>query len=141
MEKTATCACGSLRVTVTGDPAVVNVCHCQSCQRRTGSVMHVGVYFLKPNVRAEGPETLFVRDAEEGGRKIRFRFCPTCGSTVYWDADLRPDYFGLGAGSFAEPGFPTAPTYSVWEEFKHHWVNLPETIQHYPGNRPTPAKR
>jgi hypothetical protein len=45
MERTACCHCGSLRATVSGEPTIVNVCHCKACQRRTGAVMHSGVYF------------------------------------------------------------------------------------------------
>ena len=30
MERTACCHCGSLRATVSGEPTVVNVCHCKS---------------------------------------------------------------------------------------------------------------
>ena len=35
-------------------------------------------------------------------------FCPTCGSTVYWEGE----------------GFP-APTIGVWEESRHPWLSLP----------------
>src|SRR5262249_53477920 len=92
MERAACCHCGSLRATVTGEPTVVNVCHCKACQRRTGAVMHSGVYFAKSQVRIEGPEKVYTRDAQEG-RKISFHFCPTCGSSVYWDFDLRPEHY------------------------------------------------
>ena len=32
----ASCVCGGLRAAVLGDPQRVAVCHCASCQRRTG---------------------------------------------------------------------------------------------------------
>ena len=31
------CGCGDIRYKVTGDPDIVIVCHCDWCQRRTGS--------------------------------------------------------------------------------------------------------
>lgn len=129
MERTACCQCGSLRATVTGEPVVVNVCHCRACQRRTGAVMHSGVYFNKSQVRIEGPEKIYTRDATQG-RTISFHFCPTCGSSVYWHLDLRPDHYGIAVGAFADPGFPP-PSYSVWEETRHPWLTLPDGIQHY----------
>jgi len=133
MERTATCHCGSLRVTVTGEPTVVNVCHCKACQRRTGAVMHSGAYFRKSQVRADGLEKVYTRDAQEG-RKMRFRFCPDCGSSVYWDGDIRPEHYGVAVGAFADPGFPP-PEYSVWEESRHAWVRLPPDIQRFRQGR------
>lgn len=91
--------------------------------------MHVGVYFSKTQVRIEGPETVYTREAQEG-RTISFHFCPTCGSSVYWHPDLRPDHYGIAVGAFEDPNFP-APSFSVWEEAKHPWVDLPNGIQRF----------
>jgi hypothetical protein len=94
MQRTAQCACGSQRVTTSGDPPLVMACHCQACQRRTGSVLHVGAYFKQEQVRVDGPSNLFVREGVSGG-KLRFYFCPTCGSTMHFDADVLPDVIGV----------------------------------------------
>ena len=34
MTRIAHCCCGSLRAEATGEPALVNACHCTECQRR-----------------------------------------------------------------------------------------------------------
>jgi hypothetical protein len=120
-------------VIVTGDPAAVNVCHCKACQRRTGAVANFGAYFSKSQVRIEGEFKTFTREASEG-RKLSFHFCPNCGSSVCWDADLRPDHVGVAVGCFADAAFPK-PTYSVWEETKHPWLNLPNDIQRFTQGR------
>ena len=49
---------------------------------------------------------------------MNFHFCPNCGSSVYWSADIRPDQYGIAVGAFADPNFPL-PAFSVWEESKH----------------------
>ena len=67
------------------------------CQRRTGSVFGVGAFYKKEHVRAEGPSNIYVRDGQEG-RKVRMHFCPTCGTTVFYEADLRPDHIGVAVG-------------------------------------------
>jgi hypothetical protein len=133
MERTACCHCGALRATATGEPTVVNVCHCKACQRRTGAVMHSGAYFNKSQVRMEGPVKIYTREAQEE-RKIAFHFCPTCGSSVYWYLDLRPELCGIAVGAFADPDFPP-PSYSVWEETKHGWISLPDGIQNFRQGR------
>src|SRR5215471_7912222 len=105
MTRTAHCCCGALRVEVSADPDVVGVCHCGECQRRTGSVFSVGAFFKKEHVRAEGPSNVYVRDGQEG-RKLRMHFCPTRGTTVFWEADLRPDNIGVAVGAFHDSNFP-----------------------------------
>lgn len=133
MERIARCHCGSLRATVKGDPDFVNVCHCKACQRRTGALFHAGAYYKKALVRAEGPSKVYVRSGHSGG-SLRFNFCPNCGSSVYWDADVRPDHYGVAVGAFADPGFPQ-PTVSIWEEAKHPWVVMPGDVEHFRQGR------
>lgn len=129
MERIAQCVCGSLRAITTGDPALTYVCHCNECQRRTGSVMHAGASFLKAQVRVKGVAKVFTRLGNSGGT-LRFHFCPECGSTVVWDADKFPDRIGVAIGCFADRDFPP-PTLSVWEEGMHDWVGLPHGLSRY----------
>ncbi len=67
-----------------------------------------------------GNSTEFKRVADSG-RSVSFRFCPVCGSTVYFEAELFPGLLALTVGSFADPDF-LAPRYSVWENRRHRWV-------------------
>ena len=135
MERVAQCNCGSLRAILMGDPQRVYVCHCQACQRRTGSIMHTGAYCKKTNVRTEGVNHVYVRQAQRG-RTVRFHFCPTCGSSVYWEADHSPELCAFAVGCLADPNFPP-PTYSVWEESSAHWTLLPASVQERYQQRPS----
>ena len=60
----------------------------------------------------------------ESGNALTFHFCPTCGSTVFWESEGFPGYVAVAIGNFADPNFP-APTIAVWEESRHPWVSLP----------------
>ena len=111
MTRTAHCCCGALRVEVSADPDLVGVCHCGECQRRTGSVFAVVAFYKTEHVRAVGPSKIYVRDGQEG-RKVRMHFCPTCGTTVFWEADVRPDGIGVAVGAFHDANFQP-PTVSV----------------------------
>ena len=128
MNRLAQCHCGSLRATTSGDPLMVNMCHCRDCQRRTGALAGSGAIFEKAQVILEGDRKVFERDASEG-RKLRFHFCPHCGTSLYWDGDLRPDWCVVAVGAFADPAFPP-PSVSIYEESKHAWVQLPGAIEH-----------
>ena len=122
-----------LAVEASGEPDAVVACHCGECQRRTGSVLGVGAYFKKGQVRAGGPYKTYVRDAPEG-RKVSDHFCPTCGTAVFWEADLRPDHVGVAVGAFGQSSFPR-PTRSVWEESKHEWVAFTHDLPRFPQGR------
>ena len=121
---TAQCHCGALRVIASGELERVYVCHCRACQRRTGAVVHSGWAYPKSQVRIEGDNKIYERDADSGF-KIRFHFCPNCGSTTSWHwlpergqqrllggRPEPPNIYGITAGSFADPNFPP-PTYSA----------------------------
>jgi hypothetical protein len=53
-----------------------------------------------------------------------FRFCPRCGSTVYYILEQFPDIVGIPVGAFGDPNFP-APQVSFYESKRHAWVQLP----------------
>ena len=124
--RTATCACGQLRAICEGEPPLVALCSCTHCQRRTGSVYGVGAYFEREQVTTAGAFKRFRRSSDTG-RSVDLRFCPDCGSTVFWELEMMPGRVGVAVGAFADPDFP-APQVAVWTEEKYHWVPLPEGI-------------
>lgn len=125
--RTATCSCGQLRVVVEGDPVRVSVCHCRACQRRTGSAFGVQARWNKSQVRTEGETRTWRRIGDEG-TAVDFRFCPCCGSTVWFTQDATPDLIAIAVGAFGDPGF-LVPSRSVYEEYRHPWVGLPEGME------------
>jgi hypothetical protein len=84
--------------------------------------------FSEEQVTISGNVAEFVRIGDEDSRS-KFRFCPNCGSTVYYTIEDRLGVVAIPVGAFAEPSFP-APTVSVYEERMHHWVGIPPTIEH-----------
>jgi hypothetical protein len=118
---TAACNCGQLCITCEGEPVRVSMCHCLECQRRTGPVFGNQAQFECSQMTSiSGNSTTFTR-LSESGRWVIFRFCPVCGSTVYWEAEGFPTLIAVAVGSFADPEFPI-PKHSVWERRRHHWV-------------------
>ena len=135
--RTAHCSCGSLRVETVGEPLIVVSCFCEECQRRTGSAFGISTYWMLENVKISGSATRYVRDGQEG-RKVAYYFCPTCGSSVYWELpDRRPGQLGISGGSFFNPGLPT-PSLSVWERSKHSWISIPASGHHEQNPPPPP---
>lgn len=120
----AKCACGSLKAHVTGEPAMVIMCHCTDCQRRTGAPSGVGAYFPADKVTIAGETKTYSRSSD-AGRSLTNHFCPTCGTTVYWEAEAFPGIYGVAAGCFNDPAFPP-PQRSSFSRSKYAWVHVPE---------------
>ena len=121
-----------------GEPAAVSLCHCLECQRRTGSPFGIGAYYEAERVRLSGPSIVWERFVE--GRELAFHFCPTCGSTVHWTADVHPGRVGIAIGAFADPQFP-APMRSVFEVTRHDWVSLPDGMPGFVEGRTSKPSR
>lgn len=129
-ERTATCRCGQLSATCTGEPQRVSVCHCLNCQKRSGSSFAAQARWPDDAVRWSGDFRTWATTGDSGA-SATFRFCPTCGSTVGYQAEALPGLTAIAVGAFADPSFPP-PVYSVYEERKHGWVSIVgEGIEHY----------
>jgi hypothetical protein len=135
VQRQAACSCGQLKVRLDGEPALVSSCHCLACQRRTGAVFASNAFFKRDQVAAVEGEYRTWRRAGDSSRFLDFHFCPTCGSTVFWEAEGTPDLVTVAIGAFADPSFP-APVRTVWAEKKHGWLPFPDSIPHHPGDPP-----
>ena len=105
MPRHAACSCGQLRLTITGESSRISMCHCLECQRRTGAVISNQARFRREQVTIAGKDTAWMRTAESGNA-LTFHFCPTCGSTVYWEGEGFPADVAVAIGSFADPTPP-----------------------------------
>ena len=125
--RTARCHCGDLALTCEGEPRRVSMCHCEDCQRRTGSAFSVAVFYDRGQVKVEHGETRAFERPSASGHPVVFHFCPRCGANTHWEPARMPDRIGVALGAFADPSFP-APEQSVWTHDKHAWLTLPEAM-------------
>jgi hypothetical protein len=118
----AACTCGQLHLTIEGEPSRISMCHCLECQRRTGAVVSNQARFRREQIAFAGTATEYTRSAASGNA-LTFRFCPTCGSTLYWEGEGFPGFVAIAIGTFADPNFP-GPKLSIWEATRHGWVEM-----------------
>ena len=64
------------------------------------------------------------------GTSVTYHFCPTCGSTVYWEVEGL--YRGLPVGNFVDPDFPP-PTQELHTADRHRWVTPIPGADQVPG--------
>lgn len=119
MERQAECNCGQLRAVCIGEPDRVSVCHCTNCKRRTGSSFAWNASFPADAVKTTGERHSFAR-ATDSGRTNTYYFCPVCGSTVFYDVEIRPGMISVPAGAFASADFPK-PTVELFDQRRVAW--------------------
>jgi hypothetical protein len=132
--RTAHCTCGQLRAELTGEPDFVAACHCEPCQRRSGSPFGTMAYCKRSQVKITGESKPYTRIGDSGF-KFTTCFCPNCGSTVYAESErLGPDMIGITVGAFFDPKFPK-PNRAVYDRSRHEWLSLGPGVERYEMGR------
>ena len=86
------CACGTIRFTVTAPPKGTSVCHCSQCRKMSGHAWS-SAQVPQTAIAIDGPVTWvsLTRTARRG-------ICPGCGAFLFWQAhDEDILSFALGA--------------------------------------------
>ncbi|MFZ2955644.1 MAG: GFA family protein [Candidatus Ozemobacteraceae bacterium] len=130
----ASCSCGKLVLFYDDEISGklrTSICHCYACRKRTGSAFGTQIRLDKLKVTIEGKGTKFDRPTDEGDH-VHFFFCPSCGTTLYWEIDDLPDSISVPIGAFENHNLPS-PTFSVYEDQMLSWVVLPTSITEHMG--------
>ena len=101
----ARCRCGGLTAECRGEPARNSICHCLACKARTGSAFSWNTTWPNGQVTIAGAASRFERLSDEG-RWCRYAFCPTCGTTVFYEIEARPGMVSVPAGGFGDVALP-----------------------------------
>lgn len=125
---TGGCECGSIRYTVSADPARMSECQCRQCQRGSGTGHGSYLTFIGAPVEVTGEASRWETVGEGGTRKSR-AFCPTCGSPAYLTFPDMPQVFVAIAASLDDPS-RYRPQKVMWasagQPWDHHDPALPK---------------
>ena len=129
------CLCGTVRYRVVGNPNLAGVCHCRFCQRRTGSAFGVSAYFDEAAVQiTSGVLKTYEYRSDESNRWLKAEFCPTCGTTVTWTAEVYPGARGIAGGTFDDPSW-IKPQFHAWTRSAQRWVVFPPDVETFETTR------
>jgi hypothetical protein len=97
---TGHCLCGSVSYSADAEPIVTAICHCDQCQRQTGSTysLVVGVPRESLTVSGDGLRS-FETTTEATGTASQRQFCGACGSPVITLPDAAPALAFIKAGT------------------------------------------
>jgi hypothetical protein len=115
------CLCGMVRLTATGRPYRVGLCHCLDCRKHHGALFHASAVF---------PETAVTVTGKPKEYQGRF-FCPVCGSSVF---SRSTDEIEVHLGSLDAPD-QLVPTYELWTVRREKWLSELPVKHRYAGDR------
>jgi hypothetical protein len=133
--RTASCHCRQLRLNCEGEPTKISMCHCLDCQRRTGSLFSIAVFYAREQIEIAAGDVRSYQRASASGYPVTFHFCVQCGSNLYWEPARMPHLIGVAVGGFEDPDFP-APAQAVWTQNRHRWLDLPDEMPAHDANPP-----
>ena len=96
--------CGDIRYKTLAEPLRITICHCQFCQRFTGSSYLLEPIFRKQDVVFDGvPPRTYEHRSDSSGKRVTLNFCGRCATTLCLDLERFPDILGLCGGTFDDP--------------------------------------
>ena len=131
------CLCGAVRYRFSGQPTVVQVCHCRYCQRRLGSSYAELAYFQAECLESlTGDLVEYEHRSDESGRWLRNRFCRECGTTVLIALEVHPR-IGVHLGTLDNPEL-LSPVRHIFTRSKRSWVQIPDGMMTFAKLPPLP---
>jgi hypothetical protein len=77
------CFCGAVQFTVSGEPAAMGYCHCESCRRWSAGPVNAFTLWKPESLKVQQGEEL-VASYSKTPRSIR-KWCKTCGGHLFTD--------------------------------------------------------
>ena len=96
------CACGAVRYEVSGKPGFSFFCHCDRCQKATGTGHAPGMKVERENLTYVGDLASYEVEADSGFAASH-QFCPKCGSPVFSSTKRFPEGISVYVGSLDDP--------------------------------------
>ncbi|HEX4110278.1 MAG TPA: GFA family protein [Solirubrobacteraceae bacterium] len=97
---TGRCLCGNVSYTTESEPLIVAICHCNNCQRQTGTAYSLVVGVPRAGFSIAGATLAeFETTTESTGTPSQRRFCSNCGSALVTFAEAAPDLALIKAGT------------------------------------------
>lgn len=117
----ARCACGAVRVRISGEVGAMFMCACEDCQRASGAGRSAVFLVSAGDATIDGETGSFATTAASGATFTR-RFCPVCGTPICGVSGRRPDAVLLPVGLFgaAAAGW-YRPRRLIFARSHRHW--------------------
>jgi hypothetical protein len=138
---TGRCLCGAVRFSSATAPIVARACWCRLCQYLAAGSNTVNLAFKLDGFTITGVAGLtdFVSVADSGNRMHR-RFCATCGTAMFSEAESRPHLIVVRAGTLDDSRV-AAPQMTIWIDAAPEWACFDPALPQHTGQGPPPPAR
>lgn len=102
MALTGGCNCGAVRYEITSETGFSLLCQCRRCQRATGTGHATKFNVARDELPVSGRTASYDDDADSAHR-VRYQFCPACGSPLFGGTTQFPDSINVHAASLDDP--------------------------------------
>ena len=136
---TGKCLCGKVSYSVTAEPVRMGQCHCEDCQKSSGTGHMSLAFFPKDSVTLSGDTSSYTAVADNGAEVTR-HFCPECGSRIYGTNNVLTTIMGITAGSLDDNSWFKASAI-VYNKRKPEWDFMDESIPTFEEMPPMPPTK
>src|SRR5580704_16109624 len=135
MTITGGCLCRDVRYRSTTDPIITRICWCRVCQYLGAGSGTVNLCFSTASFTVQG-ETRRYRSVADSGNTMHRRFCESCGTPLFSEADARPHLIFVRAGTLDDPEI-AKPAMTIWTSQAPSWACIDDSIPRV-GQQPPP---
>jgi hypothetical protein len=104
---------------------ITHCCHCQDCQRQTGSAFVINALIETDRIAVASGEIAPTRMPTDSGRVHDISRCTACGTALWSDYGGRPYLRFVRVGTLDAPA-EVPPDVHIFTRSKLPWVGLPE---------------
>ena len=123
--RTGQCLCGNVMLALHSQLSRLDVCHCQNCQRQTGSPFAAFLAVPLSALQVEGKLKQFNDTQTVSGNTVERYFCSECGSPCYVRVARAPNTAYVFSGLFDHTD-DLSPKGHGWTSQKHRWIAIDE---------------
>ena len=121
--KIASCMCESIKYEMKGTPFSFSLCHCQMCQKFSGSAFGAFMGVKKADLKCiQGEELEQTFESSEWASRV---FCKKCGSSLKYLFHQNEDSIFLSAGLF-DSDLKETPKRHIFVKDRCAWLELPD---------------
>ncbi len=132
------CACGSMRFEIDGQPLRMHHCHCGRCRRARGAAHATNVIYRLEALRYTAGEEMLTDFDLPGARFFGTSFCRNCGGAMPRRSASRGVVVVPVSSLDSDPQIH--PLAHQFVAAKAPWFDIHDGVPQYPGAAPGPAR-
>lgn len=127
---TGSCQCGAVKYEVPVEMKTAAKCHCQMCQKSTGTSNFTGAVFAESDLKVSGDMNTYTYTSDRGN-PVTSHFCPVCGGKIYLTNPIAFPGLALVFAGTLDDTSAVNPQFVVFAKRRPAWDGDNPNIPHY----------